>query len=154
MKRGYTVASLTPAYGISYGNSANPRDLSNYDVFVVPEPDTVFTTAESTAIFPFVAEGGGLIAVADHINSDRARQRAAQRLAPRHHGRDDRPFPLRERAHRVRRRQLPGGRRQRPARQQQHLRRLGRVRASRDLLAHAYTYYMQLVDLHVIEGLS
>ena len=31
--------------------------------------------------------------------------------------------------------------------------RMGRVRASHDLTAHAYTYYMQLVDLHVVEGL-
>jgi Tol biopolymer transport system component len=32
--------------------------------------------------------------------------------------------------------------------------RVGRVRASRDLSAYAYTYYMQLVDLHVVEGLE
>jgi eukaryotic-like serine/threonine-protein kinase len=31
--------------------------------------------------------------------------------------------------------------------------RVGRVRMSRDLSAYAYTYYMQLVDLHVVEGL-
>ena len=32
--------------------------------------------------------------------------------------------------------------------------RVGRVRVSADLSAHAYNYYMQLVDLHVVEGLS
>jgi dipeptidyl aminopeptidase/acylaminoacyl peptidase len=31
--------------------------------------------------------------------------------------------------------------------------RVGRMRASRDLSAYAYTYYMQLVDLHVVAGL-
>ena len=31
--------------------------------------------------------------------------------------------------------------------------RVGRVRASGDLSAYAYTYYMQLVDLHAVEGL-
>jgi len=71
VKRGYEVATLTPAYGITYGNGANPYDLSNFDVFVVPEPNTVFSAAESTAIFQYVLEGGGLVAVADHINSDR-----------------------------------------------------------------------------------
>jgi serine/threonine protein kinase/Tol biopolymer transport system component len=32
--------------------------------------------------------------------------------------------------------------------------RVGRTRASRDLSAYAYTYYMQLVDLHVVQGLK
>ncbi len=31
--------------------------------------------------------------------------------------------------------------------------RVGRLKASQDLRAYAYTYYMQLVDLHVVEGL-
>jgi hypothetical protein len=71
VKRGYSVATLTSAYGISYGNAGNPYDLSNYDVFIVPEPNTKFTTAESTAIFNFVRDGGGLMAVSDHAGSDR-----------------------------------------------------------------------------------
>ena len=71
VKRGYFVATLTSAYGITYGNIANPYDLSQFDVFIVPEPNTAFTAAESTAIFDYVRDGGGLVAVADHINSDR-----------------------------------------------------------------------------------
>src|SRR5690349_6430157 len=71
VKRGYQVATLTSAYGISYGNGGNPYDLSNYDVFIVPEPNTRFTSAESTAIFNFVRDGGGLVAVSDHAGSDR-----------------------------------------------------------------------------------
>jgi hypothetical protein len=71
VKRGVQVATLTSAYGITYGNAGNLYDLSNFDVFIVPEPNTVFSAAESTAIFNFVREGGGLVAVADHIVSDR-----------------------------------------------------------------------------------
>src|SRR5580765_3712586 len=43
VKRGYFVATLTSAFGITYGNAANPYDLSNYDVFIVNEPNTRFT---------------------------------------------------------------------------------------------------------------
>ena len=71
VKRGYQVATLTSAYGITYGNAGNLYDLSKFDVFIVPEPNTVFSAADSTAIFNFVREGGGLVAVADHIVSDR-----------------------------------------------------------------------------------
>ena len=71
VKRGYEVATLTTAFGISYGNAGNLYDLSKYDVFIVDEPNTRFTSAESTAIFDYVRDGGGLVAVADHANSDR-----------------------------------------------------------------------------------
>jgi hypothetical protein len=71
VKRGYTVATLTSTYGITYQNAGNPYDLSNYDVFIVPEPNILFTTAEDTAIFNYVQDGGGLIMVVDHGQSDR-----------------------------------------------------------------------------------
>src|ERR1700675_740664 len=35
VKRGYGVATLTTAFGITYGNAGNPYDLSLYDVFIV-----------------------------------------------------------------------------------------------------------------------
>src|SRR5882672_4540030 len=38
VKRGYQVATLTGAFGITYQNPSNPYDLSNYDVFIVNEP--------------------------------------------------------------------------------------------------------------------
>ena len=69
VKRGYTCHTNTTA--ITYGNASNTYDLSNYDVFIVPEPNTVFTAAEITAIKAFVQNGGGLIAIADHSGSDR-----------------------------------------------------------------------------------
>jgi hypothetical protein len=71
VKRGYFVATLTSAFGITYGNASNPYDLSNFDVFIVNEPNTRFTAPESTAIFDFVRDGGGLVAVSDHNISDR-----------------------------------------------------------------------------------
>lgn len=71
VKRGYEVATLTTAYGITYGNASNAYDLSKYDVFIVDEPNTRFTRAESTAIFNYVRDGGGLVAVSDHAVSDR-----------------------------------------------------------------------------------
>jgi len=46
-KAGYTIESLTPCSGaITYGNGSNAQDLSNYSVFIVNEPNTVFTAAE------------------------------------------------------------------------------------------------------------
>ena len=71
VKRGYTVATLTSTYGITYENAGNPYDLSNYDVFIVDEPNILFTSAEATAIFNYVRDGGGLVAISDHGQSDR-----------------------------------------------------------------------------------
>jgi len=56
---------------ITYGNSTNPQDLSNYDVFVVDEPNIRFTATEKTAILNFVSNGGGLFMISDHTVSDR-----------------------------------------------------------------------------------
>ena len=68
-KRGYTVATNTAA--LTYQNASNPNDLSNYDVLIVPEPNTSFSASEATAILGFVRDGGGLIAISDHSGSDR-----------------------------------------------------------------------------------
>lgn len=71
VKRGHTVATL-PANGlITYGSTTNTQDLSKYDVFVIPEPNKAFTTAEKQAIINFVSNGGGLILVGNHNGSDR-----------------------------------------------------------------------------------
>lgn len=69
VKRGWTVTTNNAA--ITYGNASNPLDLANFDVFIVPEPNTLFSAAEKTAILDFVRDGGGLIAVGDHHISDR-----------------------------------------------------------------------------------
>lgn len=70
-KQGYTVESLPFNGAITYGNSSNPQDLSNYKVFVVDEPNSVFSAIEKAAILNFVANGGGLMMVSDHTISDR-----------------------------------------------------------------------------------
>lgn len=69
VKRGFTVTINNAA--ITYGNATNPLDLSNFDVFIVPEPNTLFSASEKTAILNFVRDGGGLIAIGDHDVSDR-----------------------------------------------------------------------------------
>ena len=71
VNKGYVVETLPYNGAITYGNSSNPQDLSNYNVFVVVEPNILFTAAEKTAILNFVASGGGLFMVSDHTVSDR-----------------------------------------------------------------------------------
>jgi hypothetical protein len=70
-KQGHTVETLPSTGTITYGNAANPQDLSNYNVFVVDEPNIRFTAAEKVAILTFVSNGGGLFMVSDHTISDR-----------------------------------------------------------------------------------
>lgn len=71
VNRNYIVESLPYNGQITYGNSSNLQDLSNYDVFIVCEPNILFTAAQKTAIITFVQNGGGLLMVADHTISDR-----------------------------------------------------------------------------------
>ncbi len=71
VKRGFTVETLPSSGYISYGNSSNSQDLSNYDIFVVCEPNNLFSSSEKAAIMNFVQNGGGLFMVADHDNADR-----------------------------------------------------------------------------------
>lgn len=71
VQQGFQVETLPYNGQITYGNSSNSQDLSNYKVFVVCEPNIMFTAAEKTALMQFVQNGGGLFMVADHTNSDR-----------------------------------------------------------------------------------
>lgn len=71
VKAGNTVETLPSGTAITYGNASNAQDLSNYDVFVVDEPNILFTAAEKTAIINFVSHGGGLFMISDHTVSDR-----------------------------------------------------------------------------------
>lgn len=66
VKRGHTVETLPVGTAITYGNTSNAQDLSNYDVFLVIEPNRLFSAAEKTAIMNFVSNGGGLMMIADH----------------------------------------------------------------------------------------
>ncbi len=71
VKHGYWVETLPYNGQITYGNTGNPQDLSNYKVYIVCEPNILFTAAEKTAMMQFVQNGGGLFMVSDHDVSDR-----------------------------------------------------------------------------------
>ncbi|MGW2051579.1 hydrolase [Streptomyces sp. NPDC001858] len=64
----YSLKTATSA--LTYGGSST-TDLANFDTLVLPEPNTLFTTAEKTAIMNFVKGGGGLFMVSDHTGADR-----------------------------------------------------------------------------------
>jgi hypothetical protein len=70
-KLGHQVEQLPAGAALTYGNTSNPQDLANYSVFVVDEPNTLFTAAEKTAIVRFVQNGGGLFMISDQDISDR-----------------------------------------------------------------------------------
>ncbi|MEU6540334.1 hydrolase [Streptomyces sp. NPDC047000] len=67
---GYSLKTLPSGSSLGYGGSA-ATDLSNFDTLVLPEPNTMFTTAEKTAIMTFVKNGGGLFMISDHTGADR-----------------------------------------------------------------------------------
>ncbi|NIF07257.1 T9SS type A sorting domain-containing protein [Chryseobacterium sp. Tr-659] len=71
VKQGYTIETLPYNASITYGNSSNPQDLSNYKVFVVVEPNIRFSDSEKIAMLNFVQNGGGLFMISDHNQSDR-----------------------------------------------------------------------------------
>lgn len=71
VKGGHAVETLTYGTAITYGNSSNKQDLSKFDVYVVVEPNILFTATEKTAMLNFVKNGGGLFMIADHAASDR-----------------------------------------------------------------------------------
>ena len=60
-KRGYVVETLPYNGAITYGNSSNEQDLSNYQVYIVCEPNIAFTSSEKAAIINFVKNGGRTI---------------------------------------------------------------------------------------------
>ncbi|MET9121281.1 hydrolase [Streptomyces sp. NPDC004528] len=66
----YSLKTLPSGSTLTYGGSA-ATDLSNFDELVLPEPNTLFTTAEKTAIMTFVKNGGGLFMISDHTGADR-----------------------------------------------------------------------------------
>jgi PKD repeat protein len=63
---GYAIQSLPPTGRVTYGDPTNAQDLSQYAVYIVPEPYVRFTAAEKQAILTFVQNGGGLFLVGNH----------------------------------------------------------------------------------------
>jgi hypothetical protein len=70
-KNNCEIESLPFDGKISYGDRSNPQDLSNYQLFIVCEPNIRFTASEQTALIEFVKKGGSLFAIGDHAESDR-----------------------------------------------------------------------------------
>ncbi len=66
----YSLKTLPSGSSLSYGGSS-ATDLKNFDTLVLPEPNTLFTAAEKTAIMTFVKNGGGLFMISDHTGADR-----------------------------------------------------------------------------------
>jgi hypothetical protein len=66
----YQLDTLAPGSAITYGTTS-AMDLSNFDEFVLPEPNIVLSSSEKTALMKFVQNGGGLFLVSDHTGSDR-----------------------------------------------------------------------------------
>jgi hypothetical protein len=71
VKRGFQVETLPNGVRMTYGDASNAQDLSNYQVYIVDEPNIRFTTAEKTALLNYVRNGGGLLMISDHDVSDR-----------------------------------------------------------------------------------
>lgn len=70
VNKGYWVETLPYTGNITYGTT-NTQDLSHYDIFVVDEPNILFTASQKTAIMNFVKNGGSLFMISDHTGSDR-----------------------------------------------------------------------------------
>ncbi|MEU4244205.1 hydrolase [Actinoplanes sp. NPDC026619] len=66
----YSLKTLPSGNTITYGGSG-ALDLANFDVFVMPEPNVLLSTAEKTAIMKFIQAGGGFFLIVDHAGSDR-----------------------------------------------------------------------------------
>ncbi|UFR06445.1 hydrolase [Streptomyces sp. Go40/10] len=66
----YSQKTLPSGSSLSYGGTS-ATDLSNFDTLVLPEPNTMFSSAEKTAIMTFVKNGGGLFMISDHTGADR-----------------------------------------------------------------------------------
>jgi hypothetical protein len=71
VNKGYWVETLGAFSLLTYGYSPNSQDLSNYNVFIVDEPNILFTAAQKTAMMNFVLNGGSLFMISDHTGSDR-----------------------------------------------------------------------------------
>lgn len=66
----YSLKTQPSGSALAYGGST-ATDLTNFDTLVIPEPNTLFTAAEKTAVMNFVKNGGGLFMVSDHTGADR-----------------------------------------------------------------------------------
>ena len=67
--KGYFVKELRKQTPLTYA------DLSNYNVFVIPEANIPFKKSEQNAMLEYVQKGGSIFFIADHYNADRNKNR-------------------------------------------------------------------------------
>jgi len=67
--KGYYVKELRKQTPVTYS------DLSNYDVFVIPEANVPFKKSEQDAMLQYVQNGGSIFFISDHYNADRNKNR-------------------------------------------------------------------------------
>ncbi|WP_110930159.1 DUF6359 domain-containing protein [Paenibacillus bouchesdurhonensis] len=73
---GFAVESLERAAPHQFDTPAITYNrLKDYDVFVIPEANIPFKSAEQEAIVQYVQDGGAVFFIADHYNADRNKNR-------------------------------------------------------------------------------
>lgn len=73
---GFTVESLDRPIPYTFGETAITYEtLEPYDVFVIPEANIPFKTAEQEALVQYVENGGAVFFISDHYNADRNKNR-------------------------------------------------------------------------------
>ncbi len=71
VNKGFQVETLPYNGQITFGSLSNLQDLSYYKIFIVCEPNIIFSSSEKTALLSFVQSGGSLFMISDHAASDR-----------------------------------------------------------------------------------
>jgi len=71
VKQGFGVETLPRSGRITFNDASNNQDLSNYNVFVVCEPNNPFLEDEKKAMMNFISNGGGLFIISNHTGADR-----------------------------------------------------------------------------------
>src|SRR2546430_2675909 len=66
----YSLKTLPSGNPITYGGGG-ALDLTNFDEFLMPEPNSPLSPARKTAILRFVQNGGGVLPIVDHTRSGR-----------------------------------------------------------------------------------
>ncbi len=62
-KKGYVVDELK--------GKVRYYDLMNYSIYIIPEPNSKFSAQEESAIIKYIKDGGSVLFISDHGNSDR-----------------------------------------------------------------------------------
>ena len=67
----FVVETLIQNRTLTYNDPMQVQDLSQYDILVLPEPSSMITASEASAVYEFVRNGGRLLLIANHAGADR-----------------------------------------------------------------------------------